>query len=173
MPWPALDASTGAPSVPIGAFSSTVSARSVDVDASKAFVQWLWVDQTEFQTDFALSYGFHIPARTSLAEAAEPLQTGPAADAVQLYQENGFTQTPILWTPASDTAYSDARTRMITEGADPREEIAAVQEIVESRAGAHRLRRADRRVRARPQAAPRWRRRRPAALRSRRADRRR
>ena len=47
------------------------------------------------------------------------LTEGPAANAVRLSQENGFTQTPILWTPASGTAYSDARTRIITEGADP------------------------------------------------------
>ena len=60
----------------------------------------------------------------------------------------------MLWTPASDQAYSDARTRIITEGADPAEEIAKVKEVVDAelarigggserveRAGRHRGRR--------------------------------
>ena len=67
MAWPA--SSTLPPErhrFPTAALSSTVSARSVDVDASKAFVQWLWVDQTDKQLDFATSYGFHLPARFSL-----------------------------------------------------------------------------------------------------------
>ena len=132
LPWPAFDASTGAPSLPFGAFSSAVSARSVDVEASKAFVKWLWVDQTEYQADFATSYGFHVPARTTLADAADVLKEGPAATALQLYQEYGRPQNPILWTPASGTAYSDARTRMVQEGADPATEISAVKEIVEA-----------------------------------------
>ena len=34
-------------------------------------MKWLWVDNTDAQMEFALDYGFHIPARTSLAEAAE------------------------------------------------------------------------------------------------------
>ena len=47
-------------------------------------------------------------------------------------QENGFTQTPILWTPASGTAYSDALNRIITQGADPATEIAEVKAIVDA-----------------------------------------
>ena len=51
MAWPALDASTGEP---VGAnqheFVDGRAARSVDVEASKAFVQWLWVDQTGLPT---------------------------------------------------------------------------------------------------------------------------
>ena len=132
MPWPALSSTVGGPSLPVGAFSSTVSARTKYPDAAKAFVKWLWVDNTDAQLEFALDYGFHIPARNSLAEQAEPLKAGAAASALAAYQQYAFTQTPVLWTPASDQAYSDARTRMITEGADPAEEIAKVQEVVDS-----------------------------------------
>ncbi len=96
-----------------------MSARTKYPDAAKAFVKWLWVDNTDAQLEFALDYGFHIPARNSLAEQAEPLKSGAAASALAAYQQYAFTQTPVLWTPASDQAYSDARTRMITEGADP------------------------------------------------------
>ena len=45
--WPRSTRAPGRRRCRIGAFSSTVSSRSVDVDASKAFVQWLWVDQTD------------------------------------------------------------------------------------------------------------------------------
>jgi multiple sugar transport system substrate-binding protein len=127
--WPAADASTGTPSVPIGAFASTVAANSVDVEAAKAFVQWLWVDQTLLQEEFATAFGFHIPSRNSLAEAAVALSQGAAANAVILSQRVGFTQTPILWSPAADTAYADARSRIIAEGADPETELTAVAEV--------------------------------------------
>lgn len=132
MAWPALSSSTGEASVPIGSFSSAVSAGTVDADVAKAFVEWLWVDQTDKQLDFALSYGLHIPVRTSLAEGADELADGPPANAMKLAQDNGFTQTPILWTPAANNAYSDARNRIIADGADPAEEIAALKDVVDT-----------------------------------------
>ena len=48
-----LNGSGGKPSVPVGAYGSCVSAKSQNVDAAKAFVKWLWVDQTDKQLDFA------------------------------------------------------------------------------------------------------------------------
>jgi multiple sugar transport system substrate-binding protein len=132
LPWPKLNATTGKPSVPVGAYGSTVSAKSKNVDAAKKFVKWLWVDQTDKQLDFAQSYGFHIPARKSLAEKAEKLKSGPAADAVKFVNENGHAQTPILWSPKSGTAYSDALNRIIKNGTDPATEIKAVKAVVEA-----------------------------------------
>jgi multiple sugar transport system substrate-binding protein len=132
LPWPKLNSSTGAPSVPVGAYGSSVSAKSKNVDAAKKFVKWLWVDQSDKQTDWAQSYGFHIPARKSLAEKAEKLKSGPAADAVKFVNENGHAQTPLLWTPKSGTAYSDALNRIIKNGTDPGTEIKAVKAIVEA-----------------------------------------
>ncbi len=55
LPWPKLNATTGAPSVPVGAYCSAVSAKSKNVDAAKKFVKWLWVDQTDKQLDWAQS----------------------------------------------------------------------------------------------------------------------
>jgi multiple sugar transport system substrate-binding protein len=130
--WPQLDASTGTPSLPYAALSSTVSARSVDVEAAKAFVQWLWVDQADKQLDFATSYGFHLPVRFSLREQADQLASGPAATTVGLVTDFGRIQEPLLWTPASRQAYNDARARIIAEGADPETEIAAVRDVVEA-----------------------------------------
>jgi multiple sugar transport system substrate-binding protein len=125
-PWPKLSDSTGAASVPIGAYGSAVNAKSKHVDQAKAFVKWLWVDNTTDQLDFAQSYGFHVPARKSLAAKAAGLKSGPAADAVQLSTTVGKAQTPILWTPASGTAFQDAVSRIIKDGADPAGQLKSV-----------------------------------------------
>jgi multiple sugar transport system substrate-binding protein len=132
LPWPKLNASTGNASVPVGAYGSAVNSKSKNVDAAKKFVKWLWVDQTDKQLDWAQSYGFHIPARKSLAAKADKLKSGPAADAVKFVNEVGHAQTPLLWTPKSGTAYSDALNRIIKNGSDPATEIKAVKAVVEA-----------------------------------------
>jgi len=105
LPWPALD-DRGNPSVPVGAYGACVSARSQDVAAAKAFVKWLWIDQTAHQLDFATSYGFHLPARQSLISEAKSLQQGQAAEAAQIVVEHGMAQTPILWTAKDAAAFA-------------------------------------------------------------------
>jgi multiple sugar transport system substrate-binding protein len=131
MAWPAMDAQ-GKPSVPVGAYGSCVSARSVNVDAAKGFVKWLWVDQTAKQLDFAQSYGFHIPARQSVAAQADKLKSPPASDAVKLVNENGRAQTPLLWTPKCATAFSDGLTRIVKNGADPQAEVATMKTTIDA-----------------------------------------
>ena len=130
LPWPKFSTSVGAPSVPIGAYGSAVSAKSKNPDAAKAFIKYLWVDNTADQLDFAQSYGFHIPARKSVAAKADKLKSGVAADAVTITQKYGKAQTPLLWTSASGTAYSDALNNVIKNGADPAAELAKVQKTV-------------------------------------------
>ncbi|MET7796015.1 ABC transporter substrate-binding protein [Streptomyces decoyicus] len=124
LPFP-KDGSGGKPSVPVGAYGSAVSARSKRRPAAKAFAKWLWVDRTDFQQDFALSYGFHIPARISLAKKAKQLQSGPAADAVRFATDHGYAE-PLLWTTADRTAYQDALSRIIKDGANPESELKTV-----------------------------------------------
>ena len=131
LPWPKLN-DAGKASVPVGAYGSAVNAKSKNVDAAKKFVKWLWVDQTDKQLDWAQSYGFHIPARKSLAGQADKLKSGPAADAVKFVNENGHAQTPLLWTPKASTAYSDALNRIIKNGADPAAEIKTVKTVVDA-----------------------------------------
>ncbi|MER0479775.1 sugar ABC transporter substrate-binding protein [Streptomyces sp. Edi2] len=124
LPFP-KDGSGGKPSVQVGAYGSAVSARSKRKAEAKAFAKWLWVDRTDYQQDFALSYGFHIPARISLAKKAQQLQSGPAADAVRLSTDHGYAE-PLLWTTADRTAYQDALSRIIKDGANPESELKAV-----------------------------------------------
>ncbi|MEU3505239.1 sugar ABC transporter substrate-binding protein, partial [Streptomyces hundungensis] len=82
-------------------------------------------EHTDFQEDFALSYGFHIPARLSLAKKAAKLREGAAADVVTYATDHGYAQ-PLLWTPTLQTAYQDALNRIIKDGASPDNELRAV-----------------------------------------------
>jgi len=132
LPWPKLNATTGKASVPVGAYGACVNAKSKNIDAAKKYIKWLWVDQTDDQLDFAQSYGFHVPARKSLAGKADKLKSGPAADAVKLLNENGRPQNPMLWSPKASTAYSDALNRIIRSGADPAAEIKKVRTVTEA-----------------------------------------
>ncbi|MCD9141856.1 ABC transporter substrate-binding protein [Streptomyces albireticuli] len=124
LPFPP-DGPAGRPAVPVGAWTAAVSARSEHREAAKAFVKWLWIDRTDHQEDFALSYGFHIPARNSLAAKADRLGQGPAAEVVRFTKEHGGAAQPLLWTPPSRTAYQDALNRVIKGGADPEAELRA------------------------------------------------
>ena len=128
LPFPP-DGPRGRPSVPVGAYASSVSARSKRIAEAKDYVKWLWVERADFQEDFALSYGFHIPARTSLAQRAAGLRSGPAADAVRFTTENGHAD-PLLWTPRSRTALQDTFSRIIKDGADPSAQLASLVSTV-------------------------------------------
>ncbi|MEU2854969.1 ABC transporter substrate-binding protein [Streptomyces syringium] len=130
LPFPS-DGPSGRPAVPIGAYGSAVSARSRHKEAAKAYVKWLWVERTDFQQDFALSYGFHIPSRVSLAKKADKLRSGAAADIVRFTVDHGYAQ-PLLWTVASQTAYQDALSRIIKNGADPDRELRAAVRTTEA-----------------------------------------
>jgi multiple sugar transport system substrate-binding protein len=115
----------GEPSVPVGAYGAAISTRGKHQQAAKDYLKWLWIDRTEYQEDFALSYGFHIPARISLAKKAGKLRKGAAADAVRFTTDHGHAQ-PLRWTPASQTAYQDALSRIIKDGASPDSELKKV-----------------------------------------------
>ncbi|MGW7270648.1 ABC transporter substrate-binding protein [Streptomyces sp. NPDC054864] len=133
LPFP-KDGPAGKPSVPVGAYAAAVSARSKHQKAGKDFLKWLWIDSTDRQEDFALAYGFHIPARMSLAKKAEKLSKGAAADAVRYTTDHGHAE-PLLWTPASRSAYQDALSRIIKDGASPDGELKKVVRKVSDELG--------------------------------------
>ncbi|TWP51589.1 sugar ABC transporter substrate-binding protein [Lentzea tibetensis] len=116
LPWPRLN-DAGRPSVPVGAFGAMVNAKSSRIDEAKEFVRWLWVERADYQEDFNLSYGFHIPPRASLAAKAAKLQSGQAADAVKFVRDNAKSSNPPDWTSAMRTSYTDAVSRVIRDGA--------------------------------------------------------
>ena len=118
LPFP-KDAAAGSASVPVGDYNAVVSAKARDVEASKAFVKWLWIDQTADQLDFAQSYGFHIPPRRSVAAKADKLSTGVAKQITQFAVDLGHPTSPPYWTGTMSTAFTDMVTTIVTKGADP------------------------------------------------------
>jgi len=125
MPWPAVD-STATPSVWLGGWNQSVNANSKNVDAAKAYVKWLWIENTDVQIDWNLSYGFHIPPRASTAKNAKVLQSGPAAEVLAMLPLYGKT-TPNNWTGAMDTIYSDAHSAVLLKDANPADQLAAAE----------------------------------------------
>lgn len=124
VPFPALG-SNGKQAVPVGAFSESVAAKGKDPEAAKKFVKWLWVDNTSDQLDFSTAYGYHIPARSSLAKKAKDLQSGVGADAVRFVADHG--QAPAKsWTTAAGDALQGAITKVVKQKADPTKQADAV-----------------------------------------------
>ncbi|MFF7733279.1 extracellular solute-binding protein [Streptomyces sp. NPDC007984] len=109
---------SGKPSVYNGGWSMFVNAKGKNVDAAKEYVKWLWIDQKEYQEDWATSYGFHIPPRTSLAKTADKLKTGNAAEGVKLFNEFGHFDN-IGWTQAMRTAFEDVFANSVRKNMDP------------------------------------------------------
>ena len=133
IPYPQLDAD-GRPAVYTGGWTQFVSAKSPNVDAAKAFVKWLWIDQEDFQEDWCLSYGFHIPPRRSLAAKATKLRSGPAAETVRLSQAYGWSDNP-AWTPKMGAAFGDMLTNIIKKGSSPEAEATKAEQKVRTELG--------------------------------------
>jgi multiple sugar transport system substrate-binding protein len=120
-PFPAIG-SSGKQVVYSGGWTAFVSAKSKQVDAAKAFLKWLWIDQTQDQQDWSLNYGFHIPPRKSVAAKATKLQSGPAADAVKFNTQFGISDDP-YWTPTVSAPYGDMMTNIMRKGNSPQSEV--------------------------------------------------
>lgn len=129
--WPAFSSSVGKPSTFAGGWGAMVSAKARDVEAAQAFVKWLWIDNAAAQEDFNLSYGFHIPPRKSLAAKAEKLQTGPASDALKIFNESAVAANP-AWTPKMGNAYADAATDIVRKGGDIDANLAKAEKAVDA-----------------------------------------
>ncbi|MGI5193939.1 ABC transporter substrate-binding protein [Streptomyces sp. CA-288835] len=116
-PYPA--AAPGAkPSVYNGGWSMFVNAKGKNVDLAKEYVKWLWIDQKEHQEDWALSYGFHVPPRQSIAETADKLKTGLPAEGVKFFNEYGRFDNP-HWTQAMITAFEEVVADVVRKGVEP------------------------------------------------------
>lgn len=124
VPFPAFG-SGGRQVAPFGAFGACVAAKGKNVEAAKAFVKWLWIDQDDKQVDFANNYGTHIPAKPALVAKANKVASGPGADAAKFVTDHGQTND-IMWSGPLGTAYDAAVTNVVTKGADPASEFKSV-----------------------------------------------
>ncbi|MFB7245797.1 ABC transporter substrate-binding protein [Streptomyces populi] len=109
---------SGKPSVYNGGWSMFVNAKGRNVDLAKEYVKWLWIDQKKYQEDWSLSYGFHIPPRSSLAASAGKLKSGLPAEGVKLFGEYGHFDN-IGWTQSMITALEDVFADCVRKDGDP------------------------------------------------------
>ena len=111
MAWPAF-VIKGSPSTFAGGWSQMVNARSPYLDEAKHYVEWLWIKNTKIQTDWNLSYGFHVPPRQSVARAAKALDAPVPAQAAKDLAQHGGALGP-SWTSGMGTALSDAANNIV------------------------------------------------------------
>ncbi|MEV7187629.1 extracellular solute-binding protein [Kitasatospora sp. NPDC093102] len=111
LPWPAFKPG-GSPVLRVGGWTACVNAKGKHVDAAKKYVQWLWIQQTDLQKDFAEAYGFHIPPRKSVAASADKLSQGAAKQTVELAADYG-RRFPATWNTAVSTAFTSAATKAL------------------------------------------------------------
>ncbi|WP_406385654.1 ABC transporter substrate-binding protein [Streptomyces sp. NBC_01618] len=116
LPWPAFK-SGGKPAVRVGGWSTCVNAKGKHVEAAKKFVQWLWVQQTDLQTDWSQSYGLHIPPRKSVAATASKLTQGPAKEAVELAAKYG-RNNPSTWNKTVSDLFAAAAAKIVNGQGD-------------------------------------------------------
>jgi multiple sugar transport system substrate-binding protein len=114
-----------------GGWSMFVNAKGKNVDAAKEYVKWLWIDQKKYQEDWATSYGFHIPPRTSIAQGATKLQSGLPAEGVKLFNTYGHFDN-IGWTQAMITAVQDAFANSVRKNGDPDAALSTAEKKVDA-----------------------------------------
>lgn len=119
----------GKPAVYNGGWSMFVNAKSDRAEEAKEYVKWLWIDQKEYQEDWALSYGFHIPPRTSIARSADKLKSGLPAEGVKLFGEYGHFDN-IGWTQAMIKATEDVFADCVRKDGDPEASLDTCDKVV-------------------------------------------
>ncbi|MEU6144020.1 sugar ABC transporter substrate-binding protein [Streptomyces sp. NPDC047081] len=128
-PFPKIG-SAGKLSVYNGGWSIYVNAKGKNVDAAKEYVKWLWIDQKMYQEDWALSYGFHIPPRTSIAQSATKLKSGLPAEAVKLFTDYGHFDN-IGFDQVMITAFNDVIASSVRKNGDPEKALDACDKKVD------------------------------------------
>lgn len=123
--------SKGRLAVPFGAFGACVAAKGNNVEASKEFIKWLWIDQEDKQVEFSDAYGTHIPAKPALVAQATQLAEGPGADAAEFVADSGFAND-IMWSGAIGEQYNAAVSNVIKNDADPATEFEPLKALIAS-----------------------------------------
>ncbi len=101
-----------------------------NIQAAKDYTTWLWLQNAADQEDFNLSYGFHLPPRLAIQEAAEPLKSGQPAEAVKILADYGFVDS-VYYSGAVSTPYIDAVGNIVKNGADAATELAAAAVVAQ------------------------------------------
>lgn len=107
-----------------GGWIEFVNGQSKYIPEAKAFVKWLWIENTKWQNEWASAYGFHVPPRKSAAAANEKFKEGNAKIAKDGLYKYGWANPP-MWNGTMGTAVSDAFWNVVKQGKDAKAEIQA------------------------------------------------
>ncbi|MDR0284660.1 MAG: sugar ABC transporter substrate-binding protein [Propionibacteriaceae bacterium] len=118
VPWPAADAQ-GAPATWFGGWYQQVNAKSANIEAAKEFAKWLWIDNTEAQTEWSTAFGSTAPVRQSIVDAAPNLAKPPASLFIKAIADDGHLESGVYWSTAAETALATALNDVVKNGADP------------------------------------------------------
>lgn len=121
-PWPALD-EEGQPATFFGGWSQMVNARSPQIEEAKKYARWLWIENETIQRDWAVSYGFHVPPRKSVAGNTSALKDPIPSKAVEILQNDG-KYVPPQWSTSMNTALNDAVANIVKRGRPAAPEVA-------------------------------------------------
>ncbi len=109
-----------------GGWIEFVNGASDHKEESMAFVNWQWIENTDWQNEWASAYGFHVPPRKSAAAANEKLSEGKAKVAVDGLYEYGQNAGP-YFTGSMLTALDDGISNIVKNNADAVSEMEAVK----------------------------------------------
>jgi len=109
-----------------GGWVQFVNGGGSHLEDSMAYVNWQWIENTDWQNEWASAYGFHVPARKSAAEANAKLSEGNPKIAVDGLYEYGRANGP-YWTGAMWTALDDGISNIVKNNADAVPEMEKVK----------------------------------------------
>jgi multiple sugar transport system substrate-binding protein len=116
--WPGLNAQSD-PATIDGGWAEMVYAKSKNVQAAKDYVKWLWITNSQIQTDWNVGYGFHVPPRTSTSATTTKLKSGTPAEAVDILNKYGHAN-PATWDATMETYLTTAVSNIVKNGQNAR-----------------------------------------------------
>jgi multiple sugar transport system substrate-binding protein len=116
--WPGLKAGDD-PATINGGWAEMVYAKGKNVQAAKDYVKWLWITNSQVQTDWNVGYGFHVPPRTSTAATTTKLKSGTPAEAVDILNKYGHANPP-TWDATMETYLTTAVSSIVKNGQNAR-----------------------------------------------------
>ncbi len=117
-----IDGSGGTWSTFWGGWVEFVNGQGSHMEESKEFVKWQWIDNTEWQNEWASAYGFHVPSRKSAAAANAKLAEGNPKIAVDGLYQYGRSNGP-YWTESMGSAVTDAYSNIVKNDAPAEAEM--------------------------------------------------
>jgi multiple sugar transport system substrate-binding protein len=105
-----------------GGWIALVNAQTQHKAEAIALQKWLWVDNTDWQMEWNLGYGYKVLPRVSLNAKADKLKEGEPKHAADQVRDYGHTVGQ-LWSGAMGTAVSDAVTNIVKSGANAKAEL--------------------------------------------------